>query len=812
LDEDWFILDANLLREALEITPIDQSHRFKSPPSGRKHNINHWSGSSFNMAADDHRLGNLEFVPKGEEDEVFRMQIPNELITDSIRNAPYYNAYLEMVAKHDYKIAAKEGGKKKLVAIADQSKKPATAKQPKPISVVQSKPAPAKQVKPVKEKSTPIKKAAKAPEFQVEDEEYDLQQGIQMGLELFQAPGQAPVGELAFREPASGFIQKLPIVEVTKEASIGPSVQPEDNTFAHIVFDTPSPTDAETGAENDKKNSEGGTEILSIGEEQGEDVANKVNLEEKTTKIDEGQAGSDSGKTLESRPPPKCVLIEEDQVGPDPRQIHVALAGLDPEPMHDDFVANVYPQVHDSLNHPDEEHVHVENPLSSTRTLSSMKNLDAYTFGDPLFNGKPTEKDLGKTNMETKVESMVTISIHQVVFTLELRDMPHKIDQTVNEAVKEAVQVALQALLRERFRDLSEADMKEILYDQMFESGSYMSQSKHDKSRKRRRDDQDLPPPPSKEPDKRKKKKHDSDASGSIQTSSAWKTSDTRDAPSSSSKQKSASISEQHVHDILIPDDVYVSNIKDIDVAHLPKINPRPDWLKPVPEEERPKTPEPDWVVPPNDLPEPENNWANAFATSLGSQSSEKPIWKDQLTINPEGHRVVPDVSKPLPLGDYTIVSKPRVIIYKDMNDQKKMMRDTEVHKFSDDTLTRILEKLNHMVKDLKLFKYNPSMETRIWYEDDRRRSKEFMEMIERRLKIRRIFRSLKSFMSGSEDGNPAIANIKQALGRVKFITACSYSTNTYVEIMKVQVKVSMLSQALISTSSSACQSNEVMM
>ncbi|GKF14977.1 hypothetical protein Tco_0056439 [Tanacetum coccineum] len=34
LDKDWFILDANLLREALEITPIDQAHQFVSPPLG----------------------------------------------------------------------------------------------------------------------------------------------------------------------------------------------------------------------------------------------------------------------------------------------------------------------------------------------------------------------------------------------------------------------------------------------------------------------------------------------------------------------------------------------------------------------------------------------------------------------------------------------------------------------------------------------------------------------------------------------------------------------------------------------------------
>ncbi|GJV57233.1 hypothetical protein Tco_1458238 [Tanacetum coccineum] len=52
---------------------------------------------------------------------------------------------------------------------------------------------------------------------------------------------------------------------------------------------------------------------------------------------------------------------------------------------------------------------------------------------------------------------------------------------------------------------------------------------------------------------------------------------------------------------------------------------------------------------------------------------------------------------------DYIIVSKPRVVIYRDRNDQKKMMRETKVHKFSDGTLNRILDKLDHMVKDFKM-------------------------------------------------------------------------------------------------------------
>ncbi|GJZ27594.1 hypothetical protein Tco_0572241 [Tanacetum coccineum] len=159
LDEDWFILDTNLIREALEITLGDQAHKFVSPPLamhtflankanlsnapqkgkktkphvipycrftkliichlGRTHNIHQRYASPLHLAEEDHRLGNLNFFPKGEEDKVFGMQIPKELITNNIRNELYYNAYMEMVAKHDKKITAKKGGKKKSASKAD---------------------------------------------------------------------------------------------------------------------------------------------------------------------------------------------------------------------------------------------------------------------------------------------------------------------------------------------------------------------------------------------------------------------------------------------------------------------------------------------------------------------------------------------------------------------------------------------------------------------------------------------------------------------------------------------------------------------
>ncbi|GKG51274.1 hypothetical protein Tco_0541658, partial [Tanacetum coccineum] len=72
-------------------------------------------------------------------------------------------------------------------------------------------------------------------------------------------------------------------------------------------------------------------------EEQGEDVSNIVDLEERTDELDEGQTVSNPGNTLESRPPP-----DEDQAGSDPGQSHVALAGLNPVPMHEEFIAIFY--------------------------------------------------------------------------------------------------------------------------------------------------------------------------------------------------------------------------------------------------------------------------------------------------------------------------------------------------------------------------------------------------------------------------------------------------------------------------------------
>ncbi|GJZ63855.1 hypothetical protein Tco_0620276, partial [Tanacetum coccineum] len=80
LDEQWCNLTKDTLRDALQITP----HKFHPRPESPLH-----------LPTEEPILGYLKFSAKGTKKEVFGMPIPNELITNDIRGADYYDAYLE---------------------------------------------------------------------------------------------------------------------------------------------------------------------------------------------------------------------------------------------------------------------------------------------------------------------------------------------------------------------------------------------------------------------------------------------------------------------------------------------------------------------------------------------------------------------------------------------------------------------------------------------------------------------------------------------------------------------------------------------
>ncbi|GJR33843.1 hypothetical protein Tco_1209527 [Tanacetum coccineum] len=98
---------------------------------------------------------------------------------------------------------------------------------------------------------------------------------------------------------------------------------------------------------------------------------------------------------------------------------------------------------------------------------------------------------------------------------------------------------------------------------------------------------------------------------------------------------------------------------------------------------------------------------------------------------------------------DYTIIEYPRAVIFPVNNNERKIMRFNEMYKFSDGTLTHILETLDYRVKEFKIKRLNPGMNTPFWTEKDVTRSKEFITAIERRLQTRRIYRNLECFVGG---------------------------------------------------------------
>ncbi|GJX45911.1 hypothetical protein Tco_0262587 [Tanacetum coccineum] len=276
LDELWFNLNANLLRNALGITPKDSAHPFVPPPAG-------------DLVIDFvNNLGYLE-----ELQFVFKIVLP-EIFENGCRKP----CQLTIMTGEEVK-------KKKKAPKAGKPTYPAPAKQPKHAKKKTSKTTPLKKI--CKEKRSDHlveeedEEGQPASELQVEDDEYNLQRGIQMILESLQAS----IGGVATREPDPRFIQKLPDVEgkgkrrtpVTQDASTGPSTQPPDDTSANVVHDTSSladsTNDVETNADMEQSNNETDTDILNIVAERGEEVSNMVALEEKTVEFDKGQAGSD---------------------------------------------------------------------------------------------------------------------------------------------------------------------------------------------------------------------------------------------------------------------------------------------------------------------------------------------------------------------------------------------------------------------------------------------------------------------------------------------------------------------------------------
>nr|GFA19956.1 hypothetical protein [Tanacetum cinerariifolium] len=142
---------------------------------------------------------------------------------------------------------------------------------------------------------------------------------------------------------------------------------------------------------------------------------------------DEGQAGSNPNETSEGQAGPDPGNAEAEvqfiprpmvHTGSDHEHMDLDVADVSPQPstekLDEGFTATAYLKVQENLKLAVEEQVLLEDPASSSGTLSSLQHLSKDTsFRDLFFSDKPSEADNDKTTTEIEVKSMVSVTIQQ---------------------------------------------------------------------------------------------------------------------------------------------------------------------------------------------------------------------------------------------------------------------------------------------------------------------------------------------------------------------------------------------------------------
>nr|GEZ55806.1 hypothetical protein [Tanacetum cinerariifolium] len=93
----------------------------------------------------------------------------------------------------------------------------------------------------------------------------------------------------------------------------------------------------------------------------------------------------------------------------------------------------------------------------------------------------------------------------------------------------------------------------------------------------------------------------------------------------------------------------------------------------------------------------------------------------------------------------YTAYSNLRGFIYQNKDKRNRLMRIDELYKFSDGTLTDVRTALDDRLKGIRM-RYLPQ---KIWRKSDKDRAAAMIQAIDKRLKTRRIMRSLERFVGG---------------------------------------------------------------
>nr|GEV35317.1 hypothetical protein [Tanacetum cinerariifolium] len=237
----------------------------------------------------------------------------------------------------------------------------------------------------------------------------------------------------------------------------------------------------------------------------------------------EGQAGPNPGDAEASQPLPSPVV----HAGLDLEHMDLDVADVSaqphPEHMDDGFTATAYPKpletdnektiteteaesmvsvtiqqdtssippittpVIDLTSRPESPNVHqllkatVTETTTTTTTIHPPPSQPQQSSTDSMLMKRIGELEHIMSNLiQDNKHLEERLDSHGArLYTLENLDKPQQVSKAVDEVVTNAVDWATQAPLRNRFRDLPEADMKDILHQRIRETNSYKNNEDH---------------------------------------------------------------------------------------------------------------------------------------------------------------------------------------------------------------------------------------------------------------------------------------------------------------------------------------------
>nr|GEV96048.1 retrovirus-related Pol polyprotein from transposon TNT 1-94 [Tanacetum cinerariifolium] len=529
LDEQWFVLTKETLREALQFTPVNNNQAFAAPPSTD---------------------GLINFVNQLGYPKLVR-NLSNVVTNDLFqpwRDPP--------ASKPNQPVK-----KPKSTTTKAPPRPAATSAQPAPTS------APAKpQEKKHKQATETYDKPPKAKKSE-HGWDTDLQKALEESMKTAYALPRGPLPPVVIREPGSGKYQPLTEVPGKGKAKVSEEQSDSEEESEKVMLET----------------IEGGNDEDQLRPDPATQAEGQMGTYAGT--LDEGQAGSNPDEMSEGQagPDPGNAGDEEQYIpslvvygGSDREHMDLDVADVSPQPFTDQldegFTATVYPKVQENLKLEVEEQVLLEEPASSSGTLSSLQHLTA-------------------------------LAEYQAWTTTDIRLRPSVSSTPADLEMDEDMGPVEQAQLSDD-KDIRSAHIPE----RMWETESYKTHEDHEKSMNRDHSKelaQDLA-----EACKKMKKSRESPKTPPRSLSHQPPPPPPQTGPSGPSGAPGASGSSQAPPPPPPPPPPSSTNPKndeDIRSAHIPEVNLKKGWWKPL-EEERPATPEPAWSIPSSDAPVPPNN------------------------------------------------------------------------------------------------------------------------------------------------------------------------------------------------------------